>query len=51
MLLKQMSESKNLWLNAETISKHKNIIAPEFTHLLGDALGSKGKEATTIEST
>jgi hypothetical protein len=51
VLLKHMSESKNLWLDAETFSKHKITLAPEFTHLLGDASGPKGKEATTTEST
>jgi hypothetical protein len=51
LLKKHMSESKNLWLNAETFSKHKITLAPEFTHLLGDVLGPKGKEATTTEST
>ncbi len=51
VLLKHMSESKNLWLNAKTFSKHKITLAPKFTHLLGDALGPKGKEATTTEIT
>jgi hypothetical protein len=50
VLLKHMSESKNLWLDAKTFSKHKITLAPKFTHLLGDALGPKGKEATTTES-
>ncbi len=49
VLLKQMSESKNLWLNAKIFSKHKIMLASEFTHLLGDALGPKRKEATTTE--
>ena len=51
LLKKHMSESKNLWLNAETFSKHKITLVPEFAHLLGDALGPTGKEATTTEST
>jgi hypothetical protein len=38
------------WLDAVTFSKHKIMLAPKFTHLLGDALGPKGKEATTTES-
>ncbi len=49
VLLKHMSKSKNLWFDAETLSKkHKITLAPKFTHLLGDVLGQKGK--TTIES-
>ncbi len=51
VLLKHMSEPKNLWLDAKTFSKHKIRLAPKFTLLLGDALGPKGKEATTTEST
>ncbi len=50
VLLKHMSESKNLWLDAKTFSKHKIMLAPKFTYLLGDASGLKGKEATTTES-
>jgi hypothetical protein len=49
VLLKHMSESRNLWLNAETFSKHKIMLAPKFTHLLGDALGPKGKEPLLLK--
>jgi hypothetical protein len=38
-----------LWLDAKTFSKYKIMLAPKFTHLLGDAFGPKGKEATTTE--
>jgi hypothetical protein len=51
VLLKHMSELKNMWLDTETFSKHKIMLVPKFTHLLGDASDPKGKEATTTEST
>jgi hypothetical protein len=51
VLLKHMSESKKLVLDAETFSKHKITLAPKFIHLRGDASGPKGKEATNTEST
>jgi hypothetical protein len=46
-----MAKLKNLWLIAKTFSKHKIMLVPEFTHLLGDAWSPKEKEATTTEST
>ncbi len=44
-LLKHMDGSGLMWLNAETFKKHKIAIAPEFAHLLGDAMGPKQKAA------
>ena len=43
ILLKHMAKSGLMWLDAETFNKHVNFIAPEFTHLLGDATGPKQK--------
>ena len=43
ILLKHMAKTGLMWLDAETFKKHENIIAPEFTHLLGDATGPKQK--------
>jgi hypothetical protein len=40
-LLKHMSATGLMWLDAETFTKHGISIAPEFAHLLGDATGPK----------
>jgi hypothetical protein len=44
-----MSESKNLWLDAETFSKHKITLAPKFTYLLGDALAKREKKPLLLK--
>jgi hypothetical protein len=46
-LLKHMSATGLLWLDAETFTKHSILIAPEFAHLLGNATGPKPKANTT----
>jgi hypothetical protein len=43
ILLNHMAKSGLMWLDAVTFNKHENIIAPGFTHLLGDATGLKQK--------
>ena len=40
-LLKHMSSTGLMWLNAKTFTKHGISIAPEFAHLLGNATGPK----------
>lgn len=46
-LLKHMSATGHMWLDAETFAKHSISIAPEFAHLLGDANGPKSKATAT----
>jgi hypothetical protein len=41
VLLTHMDGKKKMWLNANMFARHKVTIAPEFSHLLGDALGPK----------
>ena len=36
-----MAKSDLMWLDADTFKKHENVIAPEFAHLLEDAIGPK----------
>ena len=50
-LLKHMTKSGLMWLDAETFKKHESIIPPEFTHLLGDATGPKQKPPPAEKST
>ena len=42
-LLKNMSATGIMWLDAKTFMKHGFFIAPKFAHLLGDATGPKQK--------
>jgi hypothetical protein len=44
-LLNHMNTTGLMWLDAETFERHKITIAPEFTHLLGDATRPKQKSA------
>jgi hypothetical protein len=46
-LLKHMSTTGLMWLDAKTFMKHNILIAPEFAHLLGNATGPKPKANTT----
>ena len=46
-LLKHMSATGLMWLDAETFTKHGITIAPEFAHLLGDATGPRPKMNAT----
>ncbi len=43
--LPHMDGKKKMWLDSETISKHKVAVAPEFSHLLDDASGPKQKSS------
>jgi hypothetical protein len=45
VLLTHMDEKKKMWLDAERFARHKVTIAPEFSHLLGDALGPKQRSS------
>jgi hypothetical protein len=45
VLLTHMDEKKKMWLDAEAFARHKVTIAPEFSHLLGDALGPKQRSS------
>ncbi len=42
-LLKHMDGSGLMWFNTKTFKKHKIAIAPEFAHLLGNAMGPRLK--------
>ncbi len=42
-LLKHMDSLGLMWLDAKTFVNHKITIAPEFSHLLGNAIGPKQK--------
>ena len=46
-LLKHMSATGLMWLDAETFTKHGITIAPEFVYLLGDATGPRPKTKAT----
>jgi hypothetical protein len=48
VLLTHMDEKKKMWLNAKTLARHKVIIAPEFSHLLGDASGPKQRSSGSM---
>ena len=45
-ILKHCVATKNLWLDEETMKKHKAELPKEFEHLLGDATGPKPKKST-----
>jgi len=45
-ILKHCVATNNLWLNEETMKKHKAKLHSEFEHLLGDATGPKPKKST-----
>jgi hypothetical protein len=48
VLLTHMDEKKKMWLDAEAFARHKVTIAPEFSHLLGDALGPKQRSSGSM---
>jgi hypothetical protein len=48
VLLTHMDEKKKMRLNAEMFARHKVTIAPEFSHLLGDALGPKQRSSGSM---
>ncbi len=45
VLLTHMDEKKKMWLDVKMFARHKVTIAPEFSHLLGDALGPKQRSS------
>ena len=45
-ILKHCVATNNLWLDEETMKKHKTELPKEFEHLLGDATGPKPKKST-----
>ncbi len=45
VLLTHMDEKKKMWLDAKTFARHNVTIAPEFSHLLGDALSPKQRSS------
>ncbi len=45
-ILKHCVATNNLWLDEETMKKHKAELPKEFEHLLGDATGPKPKKST-----
>ena len=46
-ILKHMSATGFMWLDAKTFAKHGISVAPKFAHLLGDATGPKPKANAT----
>ena len=48
VLLIHMNETKKMWLDSETFTKHKVTIAFEFSHLLGNASGPKQKSSEEL---
>ena len=45
-ILKYCVATNNLWLDDETMKKHKAELPSEFEHLLGDSMGPKPKKST-----
>jgi hypothetical protein len=45
-ILKHCVATNNLWLDDETMKKHKAELPSEFEHLLGDSMGPKPKKST-----
>jgi len=45
-ILKHCIATNNLWLDEETMKKHKAELPKDFEHLLGDASGPKSKKST-----